>query len=240
MPIFLALPYAVYAGVVFTVLALLALLIVLPLPGLAARRGLVRIAARLFLFLVGMRVRVVHPENLPPGPCVIVANHSSYLDGIVLKAILPARFGFVIKREMNDVPLAGLLLRRIGAEFVDRGKGQRGARDARRVLKAASTGNSLVFFPEGTFSPQPGLLRFHSGAFVSAARANFPVAPVVIRGTRKALPPVRPLPSPGVIEVVLLPAISAESLPSEAAVADLKNRSRTMILAVLGEPDLSS
>ena len=238
MPILLALPYAAYAGAVFTVLSLLALLIVLPLPGLAARRGLVRIAARLFLFLVGMRVRVVNPEHLPAGPCVVVANHASYLDGVVMKAILPARFGFVIKREMNDVPLAGLLLRRIGAEFVDRGKGQRGARDARRVLKAASTGSSLVFFPEGTFSPQPGLLRFHAGAFVSAARANFPVAPVVIRGTRHALPPARPLPSPGVIEVVHLPAITAVGLPPEEAVAELKNRSRAMILAGLGEPDL--
>ncbi|MEP7313117.1 MAG: lysophospholipid acyltransferase family protein [Pseudomonadota bacterium] len=239
MPIFLALPYAAYAVVVFTVLALLALLIVLLLPGLAARRGLVRIAARLFLFLVGMRLRVVNPEYLPAGPCVVVANHASYLDGIVMKAVLPARFGFVIKREMNDVPLAGLLLRRIGAEFVDRGKGQRGARDARRVLKAASTGSSLVFFPEGTFSPQPGLLRFHAGAFVSAARANFPVAPVVIRGTRKALPPARPVPSPGVIEVILLPPISAAPGASpDEAVADLKGRARTMILTRLGEPDL--
>lgn len=238
MPIFLALPYAAYTAVVFTVLALLALLIVLLLPGLAARRGLVRIAARLFLFLVGMRVRVVNPGNLPAGPCVIVANHASYLDGVVLKAILPARFGFVIKREMNEVPLAGLLLRRIGAEFVDRGKGQRGARDARRVLKAASTGSSLVFFPEGTFSQQPGLLRFHAGAFVSAARANFAVAPVVIRGTRHALPPARPMPSPGVIQVILLPAITAVGTTPDEAVADLKNRSRAMILECLGEPDL--
>jgi len=47
-------------------------------------------------------------SRLPKGtPYVLVANHASYLDGVVMTAALPPRFGFVIKREMNDVPGAG-------------------------------------------------------------------------------------------------------------------------------------
>ncbi len=100
-----------------------------------------------------MRLVVMHMERLPDGACVVVANHSSYLDGIVLYAALPPVFGFVIKREMSKVPMANLLLRRIGAHYVDRGRSQKGARDTRKLLKQAAAGGALAFFPEGTFEP---------------------------------------------------------------------------------------
>ena len=98
-------------------LAVGVLVLILPIPWQAVRRRMVRSAARLFLFLAGMRLTVLHPERLPADACVVVANHSSYLDGIVLYAALPPVFGFVIKREMSRVPLANLLLRRIGAHL---------------------------------------------------------------------------------------------------------------------------
>ena len=90
---------------------------------------------------------------------------------------------------MARVPLAGFLLRRIGSEFVDRVNRHKGASDARRLLRSANRGQSLVFFPEGTFHAQPGLLKFHSGAFTIAARSQLTVVPCVIRGTRQRLPP---------------------------------------------------
>ena len=236
MPLLLALPYTLYAVTLFFVVAVFALLLILPLPSLRARRVVVRTAARFGLAIVGMRLVVRGAERLPPGPCVVVANHSSYIDGVVLKAALPARFAFVIKREMNDVPLAGLLLRQIGAEFVDRGKGQRGARDARRVLKTASTGASLAFFPEGTFEREPGLLRFHSGAFVTAVRNGFPVVPLVIQGARRALPPRLRWPRPGTIQIDILEALTSPADAPDSAV-DLRRRARAQILAQLGELD---
>ena len=239
LPLLLAAPYAVYVVTLFLTLGLLALLLILPLGSLQSRRHIVRATARSFLYLAGLRLRLQHAERLPLEPCVVVANHASYLDGVVMKAALPARFAFVIKREMNNVPLAGLLLRRIGAEFVDRGKGYRSARDARRVLRTSSSGASLAFFPEGTFETQPGLLRFHSGAFVAAARNGYPVVPVVIRGTRQAMPSHRWWPHPGVIEVEVLPAIRPTAATPEAAVVELKTRARALILERLDEPDLA-
>ena len=239
LPLLLAAVYTVYAWALFLVVSLLTLLLaLLPMP-LPRRRALVRAGARLFLALAGLRLRLLHPQRLPDGPCVVVANHASYLDGVVMQAALPSRFAFVIKREMNDVPLAGLLLRRIGAEFVDRGRGQRGARDARRVMRTATSGASLAFFPEGTFEDTPGLLRFHAGAFVAAVRAGCPVAPAVIRGTREALQLRRWLAFPGVIEVELLPALAIPAGDDESAVAWLRQASREAILQRLGEPDLA-
>jgi 1-acyl-sn-glycerol-3-phosphate acyltransferase len=230
--------YTLYAGSVFLTLSLSAVLGVLLVPSLTGRRNVVRWVARTFLRLSGMPLRVAGIDQLPLGQCIVVANHSSYLDGVVCKAVLPSRFGYVIKREMNGVPLAGLLLRRIGSEFVERFDRHRGAKDARRVLRTASNGHSLVFFPEGTFTPTPGLAKFHTGAFVTAARAGCPVVPMVIRGTRRALPPARALLWPHPIEVELLAPLETAGSDNERIAALVRDRARSAILVRLGEPDL--
>jgi 1-acyl-sn-glycerol-3-phosphate acyltransferase len=186
-----------------------------------------------------MPLTVRFAEHLPAGQCVVVSNHASYLDGVVFTAALPPRFGFVIKREMNAVPLAGLLLRRLGSEFVERFNRHRGAADARRVLRRAVDGSSLVFFPEGTFTRTPGLLKFHTGAFLTAARAGCPVVPAVVRGTRRALSPLGGLPRPGRIIVEILPPISASEAAAESLAMALRDRAREAILRELGEPDLT-
>ena len=231
--------YALYAVITFLILGLAALAATLILPGVYRRRGAARAISRAFLWVAGMPLTVRGIERLAPGQCIVVANHASYLDGLVFTAALPARFSFVIKREMSAVPLAGLFLRRIGSEFVERFDRHRGAADARRVLRNAANGHSLVFFPEGTFTRTPGLLKFHTGAFVTAARSGCPVIPAVVRGTRAALSPTGRLPRPGRIEVDILPPVHAQPQAGEAASAALRDRARQAILLALGEPDLT-
>jgi 1-acyl-sn-glycerol-3-phosphate acyltransferase len=231
--------YGAYAWLLFALLALAAVCTAL-LPGVERRRGAARSASRALLKLAGLRLTVKSAERIPAGQCVIVANHASYLDGVVFTAVLPPRFGFVIKREMARVPLAGLLLRRLGSLFVERSNRQRGANDARRVLRTAINGNSLVFFPEGTFSKQPGLLKFHAGAFTTAARAGCPVVPAVVRGTREVLPLNAFLPQRSHIEVEFLAPLVSTATSADGAVAELRDRARAAILARLQEPDLAA
>jgi 1-acyl-sn-glycerol-3-phosphate acyltransferase len=239
LPRALALPYLIYAAAVFALLAVGVLVLILPVPWLSLRRRMVRRTARIWLTLAGMRLTVLHPEYLPAAPCIVVANHSSYLDGIVMCAALPPVFGFVIKREMSRVPLANLLLRRIGAHYVDRGQGQKGARDARKLLKKAHSGGALAFFPEGTFHHRPGLMRFRSGAFLIAARARRAIVAVAIRGTRQAMPPGSFWLHPGRIEVELAPVQPAPASTEEAAVTDALQSARRAILERISEPDLA-
>jgi 1-acyl-sn-glycerol-3-phosphate acyltransferase len=158
----------------------------------------------------------------------------------VLKAALPARFSFVIKKEASRMPLAGLMLRRIGSEFVDRFNRHAGGMDARRLFKAAETGQALAFFPEGTFLAQPGLGKFHTGAFAIAARAELPIVPIAIRGTRHILPSGRFLPRWGRVYIQVLPALApATDLEPAAAIAQARDQTRARILTALDEPDLS-
>jgi 1-acyl-sn-glycerol-3-phosphate acyltransferase len=229
--------YAVFAFMVAGVAALL--LVLLPL-GIVARRQIAHFSARAFFALAFMPIRVIDDRHLPAGPCVVVANHASYLDGVVLKAALPARFSFVIKKEVSRVPLAGLMLRRIGSEFVDRFNRHAGGMDARRLIKAADSGQALAFFPEGTFLAQPGLGKFHTGAFAIAARADLPVVPISIRGTRHILPSGRFLPRPGRIDVQVLPPLGPMvGVEPATAVSVTRDQARARILAASGEPDLS-
>jgi 1-acyl-sn-glycerol-3-phosphate acyltransferase len=237
----LEIAYGIFAILMFLAFGLAAFLVVLLPLGVSARRYIAHAVARAFFWSVGMPIRVKDAHNLPVGPCVIVANHASYLDGPVLKAALPARFCFVIKKEVSRVPVAGFLLRRIGSEFVDRFNRHAGGMDARRLLKAADAGQALAFFPEGTFLPHAGIGKFHSGAFAIAARTALPVAPIGIRGTRRILPSGRFLPRPGVIDIHVLPALGPfPELDSSEVIALTRDQSRARILDATGEPDLGA
>jgi 1-acyl-sn-glycerol-3-phosphate acyltransferase len=232
--------YGIYAVLAFLVTGAIALILVTLVPGLGikSRREIAHYAARTFFHLAGLRVRVVGEELLPATPCVVVANHASYIDGVVLKAFLPARFSFVIKKEVTKVPLAGLLLKRIGSEFVDRFNRHAGGMDARRLIKAADAGQALAFFPEGTFVERPGVGKFHTGAFAIAARVGLPVVPVALRGTRYILPSGRFLPRLGRIDIEILPPLPVGGTDA-ASVLAIREQARARIVSVLDEPDLA-
>jgi len=198
------------------------------------RRRVTRWFARAFFLSIGTPVKTANNTSLPTGPCVVVANHSSYLDGMILTAALPPRFTFIIKHEMSTFPFAGYLLRRIGSEFVKREDGRQKNHVTRRLYKAAGAGDALAFFPEGTFDKLPGLRRFHPGAFAAAWHAKLPIVPVVIFGARAKLPANAWLPAPGALSV----AIGKPIHPSDHSSArDLLNAARAVIHEQLGEPD---
>jgi 1-acyl-sn-glycerol-3-phosphate acyltransferase len=229
--------FGIWALLGFTLCVLFALLATIFVPGLERRRRAVAAAARWSFLLSGLRPEIHGIENLPESSCVVVANHASYVDGILLKGFLPARFSFVIKGEMRNVPIAHFMMRRSGARFVERFKSSESARDARQIVKAARGGESLGFFPEGTFLKEPGIGRFRAGAFMAAIKGDMPVVPIAIFGTRVLLASGQVLPRPSKIRIEILPPI----VPGSPAFADhhsLAEATRQSILAVHDEPDL--
>jgi len=228
--------YGLFAWLTFVLVTIPAIALLVVVPGEQKRRRVVRGAARLLLALTRARPHVSGLEQLPHGRVIVAANHASYLDGVVLAAVLPPDFTFVIKKEMARVPLAGFLLRSIGSAFVARYNSRHAASGMRRILREARRDRSLVFFPEGTFTGQPGLRAFHSGAFAAAARSNATIVPIVIRGTREAFPAGRWLPQPARIEVIVKPPVAQAGAPNPD---QLMRACRRSILEDLGEPDLA-
>lgn len=229
----------VWALFAFTVLTLTALFMVLFTPGARNRSAIARWTARAFLLACGVRLRVDNIERLPRDACIVVANHASYLDGVIIKAALPSRFSFVIKKEILRVPLMGWFLRLIGSEFVDRFNRHSGAMDTRRLIRAAAKGQSFGFFPEGTIAPEVGVAPFHPGAFLIAARTRLPVVPVAIKGARAALPLGTIWLKPGRVTVSVLETVPITAEGARMA-SELRSTARARILSAVGEPDLAS
>jgi 1-acyl-sn-glycerol-3-phosphate acyltransferase len=210
---------------------------VLVVPGRRARWSLTRAGARLLALVTGTPLRVDGGAELPRGPCVVVCNHQSYVDGFVLSAALPPRFAFAVKGELLRSAVTRWPLQRLGALFVERYLADRGGEEARRGVAALAEGRSLVIFPEGTFRRAPGLLPFRMGAFVAAAQAGVPVVPAVLRGTRSLLRAGEWLPRRARLAVVFGPPLAPAGEDWAAAVA-LRDGARAWMLAHLGEPDL--
>jgi 1-acyl-sn-glycerol-3-phosphate acyltransferase len=214
---------------------LVAGLAILLLPALRARRAAAGAVCRAWFLLCGLPVRRTGFDRLPAAGCVIVANHASYLDGPLLFAYLPPRFGFVIKKEASRAPMLGFLLQRLGHHFVERNNRHEGAGDARRILRALERGEAAAFFPEGTFSPDAGIGRFHGGAFALASRTGLPVSPVAIRGTRQVLGGTRRWPQWSPIEIDVLEPLPACKGAGDAA-TQLRDAARRRIAEATGEP----
>jgi 1-acyl-sn-glycerol-3-phosphate acyltransferase len=211
-------------------------LLVLALPGRAVD-PVVRGWCRLVLTLIGCRLRVEGSDRLPAaGAVVFAANHSSYLDSVVLFAAIPRDFRFVAKREVRTWPLVGTVVRRVGHLTVERAEPSRSVEDAERVSAAIREGTSLVFFPEGTFLEGSRLLPFRLGAFKTAAEAGCPVVPVTIRGTRAMLPAGVWLPRSGRIAVVIGTPI-APGHSDWREIVRLRDATRAQLGRSLSEPD---
>ena len=195
--------YALHAGVVVGATFAIAWLGVVILPGSRHarwRRG--RGLARAALAALGIRLRVSGASHLDgAGPCVLVVNHASYLDGPVLFAALPAPVGYVVKGELERNRFLAPLLRALGAEFVRRLDHERSVADVALLTNRLKRGDTLGFFPEGTLHRMPGLLPFRLGAFSVASAGEVGVVPVTMVGSRSALRDGQWVPRPGTISV---------------------------------------
>lgn len=123
----------------------------------------------------------------PRRPYVVVSNHQSLAD-IPVISCLPWEMKWVAKAELFEIPIVGWQMRLAGDIALDRADSRSGARAlmaARRVLRDRC---SVMFFPEGTRSPHGGLRSFSEGPFRLAIKEQIPILPLVIDGTRDALP----------------------------------------------------
>jgi 1-acyl-sn-glycerol-3-phosphate acyltransferase len=179
------------------------------------------------------RVRVEGRDALPwRGPAVIVSNHLSMLDILVLYGLFRP-FKWVSKAEMFRVPVVGWNM-----WLNDYVAVRRGDRESVRQMMAGcrahlARGTPMLVFPEGTRSRDGRLQAFRDGAFKLAFEAGCPVIPVALTGTGEALPKHGlVLRSRMQARIRVLPAISPAAFESADA---LRDATRAVIADALGE-----
>ena len=135
------------------------------------------------------RYRVNGLENVPEGSLLIVANHLSWYDPILLGVILPRRVWFFTKAEIFRWPIAGAVCKATGQIPVHRGASDRAALE--KSLEYLREGKALVVFPEGTVERKEQMIAAHTGAAMLALRTGVIILPIAHTGTRRILRSLR-------------------------------------------------
>lgn len=148
------------------------------------RTSAVRRWSRQLLHIIGVRLHVHgQPPHRDAGkPAMLVANHVSWLDIVVINAVLPVRF--VAKSEIRRWPVIGWLSERTGTLFIERARRRDTARITRLVSDALLAGDVCAVFPEGTTTDGARVLPFHSSLLQPALLADARVYPAALRFER--------------------------------------------------------
>lgn len=173
--------------------------------------------SRIILFLDFIYLKKLSfPKDLPPGPYVICANHSSYLDIILMYPILPkTKFMFIGKSELLRWPVISIFFKRMDIG-VNREKRHSAMRSIIRAKQEISKGWSIVIYPEGAIPPgAPKLHPFKSGAFKMAIEEQVPILPITLVNSWKLFatdPPLTAWARPGVCKFVIHDPIPTKGL----------------------------
>ncbi|WP_313951895.1 AMP-binding protein [Accumulibacter sp.] len=231
--------YGGWCWSVFLLLGVPVVAMVVILRSATIGRRLVHGAARLFLVLAGLPLRITAAEALPTVPHLLLVNHCSYFDALALCAALPPAhaYRFVAKREFVEQPVIHAFLRALGTLFVERFEASKSAEDVDEIAEALRQGQNLVIFPEGTFSREAGLKPFRMGAFVAAARAGTPVLVSGLCGSRIILRDQTWMPRRGRLALAFGPLLAPAGDDWVAAVG-LRDSARKEMLQLCGEHDL--
>jgi len=191
--------YGVYFLAMVAVLAMIVWAELHIIPSRKLGASISRALNRAFFRLVGIPIELVGGEHLEAlatrwgqasrGGVLIVSNHASYTDAVVILALLGAyRYRFVAKQEVMSYPFIGGILKKLGNFSFVRESSEARLKQADALAEALVRGESILIFAEGTFTPAPGLRPFQLGAFKSAVASGCPVLPIALRGTREVLP----------------------------------------------------
>ena len=175
--------------------------------------------ARTVLFFTFIRYEIKYEAPIEKDKVYIIApNHQSYLDILMLYAIIPHRFVFMAKKELGSIPLFNIFFKKFSI-LVDR----RNPVEAKKSLEVAAQkidlGDSVVIFPEGTIPyDTPKLKRFKNGAFKLAIEKQTPVLPIVFKDNYKLMEDKgvwQSFARPGTAHIVVLSEIDTTGLTPE-------------------------
>lgn len=191
--------------------------------------------ARINALITPMPVRVSGHANIEPERSyVVVSNHQSLFDILVLYGWLGLDIRWVMKQELRSVPGLGLACELLGHIYIDRSDHEAAVRSINQARERITGGTSVLFFPEGTRSDDGRLGRFKKGAFRFALDTELPVLPVTIEGTADVLPARRYDLRPGRARLVIHEPIPTAGLCT-ADLPALSDRVRDTIRSVLPE-----
>lgn len=142
---------------------------------------------------MGVEFSVKGYENLPKDENVLfIANHSNWVDGLILPAIVDRPTGMIIAKEANweKFKFIDNWLKLINCVYMDRKNTREGLKAIQEATNILENTSSIGVFPEGLVTRSDKLLEFKDGAFRMAIKSKVPVVPVVIRNSKEIYEPI--------------------------------------------------
>ena len=164
---------------------------------------------------VGIRIRVEGLENVPPGVCVFVANHTSSADAPAVVGSIPRRVAILAKQSLFHIPIVGQAFHLAHFVPVDRTDHEAAVASIDSAVEALRGGTSFLIYPEGTRSNDGRLQGFKKGAFVMAIKAGVPIVPIACSGAHRIMEKRSLIIHPGEILVRFQPSIDASKFTLE-------------------------
>ena len=168
--------------------------------------------ARVCSYATPMFVKTVNLYKIDPKQSyVIVSNHQSLYDILVVYGWLPVDFKWVMKIELRAIPFLGYACDRMGHIYIDRSNSQAALASINKAKDRIKNGTSVFFFPEGQRSTTGELLEFKKGAFKFALDLKLPILPVSIVDTKKILPNLTSALFPGKVKMIIHDPIKTDN-----------------------------
>jgi len=143
----------------------------------------------LIIFKLFFRLKVTGQENIPQDvPFIIVANHSSLLDPVILGVSIKPKIIFIAAAYLFEIRWLGYLLQKANSIPVHRENYTNNIKSIKQALKMLQKGEVLGIFPEGGVDRQKDDLPIKAGAAFLATRVGVPIVPIKIKGADKVLP----------------------------------------------------
>lgn len=143
----------------------------------------------LIIFKLFFRLKVTGQQNIPQdGPFIIVANHSSLLDPVILGVSVRPKIIFIAAAYLFEIHWLGYLLRKANSIPINRENYTSNIKYLKQALKILQKSGVLGIFPEGGVDRQKDDLPIKAGAAFLATRVGVPIVPIRIKGANKALP----------------------------------------------------
>jgi 1-acyl-sn-glycerol-3-phosphate acyltransferase len=163
-----------------------------------------KIWARILLLVACIRIEVKGNERVPRnGKFIYAVNHTSTLDIVVLSAVLPNRYLFIVEEILFRVPIFGQYLNNSGDLPVAANQANKVLEQFMRMVKKIREGNSIVIFPEGGRSDDGTLMPFKPGIGYLVEAGDAQVVPVAIKGLARLMPRTSPIFYPGTAKIEL-------------------------------------
>ena len=172
-----------------------------------------RLGCRMGIKLAGINLNIKGLDHVNPSRTYLfLANHQGNCDPAALLLAIPHNVRFIVKKELNRLPILNVAMRQGGFVFIDRKDRSSALQGMNQAVAQMQRGDSFLVFPEGTRTRSGSMGPFKKGPFFMALQAGVPLLPITISGSFQVMPPTKLRLNPGTITLTFHPEIETRGL----------------------------